>query len=206
MCSILLLALAGCGPNVTDPDRDAKELRDWLRRKLPAGWQVGTAQEAGFPTLPPTKADDILLWKTEPVTLEWRKEPVATQVVAHVYFTLARVGWIEPAEFAGIFKQNEELRKQHDYYRARMANVPRDETGKFMPRGVAEALALKSEQEEYAKLAPVRADLPTHYYGQLALQVHDWRTVLVPAEREVQQEQNRVFALFNEIMKRYPTR
>jgi hypothetical protein len=202
----LLLVLAGCGPHLSGPERDVQELRDWFRRKLPAGWQVGTAREAGFPVLPPTKADDLVLWKSEPVALEWRTEPVAAQMVAHVYFTLARVEWVEPAEFAELHRKNEALRKQHDHYRARMTNVPRDADGNFMPRGVAEASALRSVQKEYAKLPPYRTDLPTHYYRRVAWQVHDWRTVLVPAEREVQQEQNRVFALFNEIMKRYPTR
>jgi hypothetical protein len=98
------------------------------------------------------------------------------------------------------------LKKQHAYHRAKMANVPRDPSGKFMPRGVAEAAALRQAQEAYAKLKPFRTDLPSHYYGQVAVQVYDWRTTLVPADREHQQEQNRVFALFNELMKRYPTR
>lgn len=202
----LLLALAvGCG-GPGGPDADLAELRGRLTRKLPAGWQISTAKEVGFPLLPPTKDKDLVLWKTQPVALEWRREPVATQMVAHVYFTVVLENWIEPAEFTPLYKANEELKKQHAYHRAKMANVPRDETGKFMPRGAAESVALNQAQEAYAKLKPFRTDLPTHYFGQVAIQVYDWRTVLVPAEREPQQEQNRVFALFNEIMKRYPTR
>ena len=200
-----LLVLAGCG-GPTGPDADLAELRERLTRKLPAGWQVSTAKEVSFPLLPPTKANDLILWKTQPVALEWRKEPVTTQMTAHVYFTLGLENWIEPDQFLEIYKANEALKKQHAYYRAKMANVPRDESGKFMPRGVAEATALKNAQEEYAKLKPFRTDLPTQYYGKLAIQVYDWRTVLVPADREPQQEQNRVFALFNEILQRYPTR
>jgi hypothetical protein len=199
------VCLAGCG-GASGPDADLAELRELLKRKLPAGWQLSTAKEVSFPLLPPTKDKDLILWKTEPVALEWRKEPVATQLVAQVYFTLALENWIEPNEFVPVYKANEELKKQHAYYRAKMANVPRDANGNFMVRGVAEGVALNRAQEDYAKLRPFRTDLPTHYFGQVALQVHDWRTTLVPIDREPQQEQNRVFALFNEIMKRYPTR
>ena len=205
MVTLALLLLAGCG-GPGGPDADLAELRDRLTRKLPAGWQLSTAKEVGFPLLPPTKDKDLILWKTQPVALEWRKEPVATQMTAHVYFTVALENWIEPAEFTPLYKANEELKKQHAYHRAKMANVPRDETGKFMPRGDSESVALQQAQEAYAKLAPFRTDLPTHYYGQVAVQVCDWRTTLVPADREHQQEQNRVFALFNEILTRYPTR
>jgi hypothetical protein len=199
------LCLAGCGPRVADPEADMANLRNQLARKVPSGWQVGTAKEAGFAMLLPAKEKDLVVWKTQPVSLEWRTEPVATQLTAHVYFTLALTPWIAPADFPSLYKQNEELKKQHAYHQSKMANVPRDSTGKFMPRGAAEANTLRQAQDDYAKVPPARTDLPTHYYDHVAIQVHDWRTVLVPAEREHQQEQNRVFALFNELMKRYPT-
>lgn len=206
---LLLLVLANCTGRPEGRAGDLLDLRNEIARKLPANWKISTVKDVPFPVLPPAKPDDLIVWRTKPVVFEKPRSVSATTrpvYPPYVYYTLTLHDWIELDKYPAILKANDDLRKQHEYYQAQLASIPRTAEGQYKPRGDAESSAVKQYKPKLDALPPFERHLPTHYYNSLSIKLHDWRTTLVPEDRDTQQEQNQVMAVFNEVLKKYPTR
>jgi len=201
----MLLALPlGCGSEPPTPAERLDELRRTLARKVPAGWQVGYARDAGFRLRAEVAGGDLVLWRTEKAGLVSRPpEIVPEENPGTLHFAVSPRPFIPRDEYAERWAANEAIRKEHERVMHRVAMVPRDENGELMPRGTVEELDVARFSREYAALPAYDKNMPTHYYRDLALRLRDYRTSLLPKERELQQEMNTVWVVLMSAVEAY---
>jgi hypothetical protein len=200
------LWLAGCGG---EEATSVEDIRKSLAERAPPGWKVAYAKDAGIECLPPTKGDDLVMYKADAVKLQVLRaagtQPgSAAETTGHLHFTLSPRPFIKPDDFAKIFAEHDELRKEHARCEHRVEMVPRNTKGELMPRGTVESLEVAAYREAKAKLAPYDPEkLPTHSLRGLAVRVYDWRPKLLPVDRDLQQEYNTAFVAIAGYLKPY---
>ena len=195
---------AGCGESASTPQAAFDHLRAVLARRVPAGWRVAYGHDVPFAVRSPAGPDDIVVYKTEPVRLQGRPPaPPPDPNPGPIYFALSLKPFIPSDQYADVWKKNEAVRKEHERVLHRVANVPRNEQGQLMPRGTVESQQVASFREEYAKLPPFDPDLPTRYFRGVGVNIRDFRTVLVPVERQWQQEMNQVYVQLMLVLSEY---
>lgn len=193
-------ALAACSSQVEEgPGAAMKKLMEDIKENLPPGWAIGIAKDTGVAFTPPTAPDDILVWKTNKVVLRRKggsasDEPSMPEPV-FVYYTISPRPYISPQEYPDRYATNKAVKAQHDYWNKKVSHIPRNTKGELQPRGTEESEQVGSYMSEYPKLPPYDPDLPTHYSGQLAFKVRDWRAVQEPEDRKAQTEMNMAFVV-----------
>jgi hypothetical protein len=204
---VVLALAAGCGQQAASPEQTVENLRRLLQSKVLKGWKVSYGRDVDFPLEPATQPGDLVVYKTEKVMVGPRSpDAEAPADPQAIYYTVSIKPFIPPAEFPEVWKKNEAIRKEHERVLRTVANVPRSPAGQLMPRGVAEGLQVADFEKEYAALPPYDKDMPTHYYENVGLIVRDWRKVLVPVQRDHQQEMNQVYALIYMAVHEYEKR
>lgn len=197
-----MLAAGGCGQ---ESPTTLEELRQLIAAKLPKGWKVGYASQAPFPLIAPTAGQDLVVYRAEPVVLQPAASSTQPAGPGYIHFSISPKPFIAPTEYRQKWKANEAIRKDHERVLHTVRNIPRSINDELMPRDGYEAEAVSKFKAKYAALPPFDKDMPTHYYGTLAVVLRDWRTRLVPESREMQQDMNQAYALLNTILSRYST-
>jgi hypothetical protein len=200
----MLCLAAGCADQASGPERTIEDLRNRLQSKVLKGWQVDYARNVAWPLEPPTQPGDLVVYKAEKVKIgPPRPSAQAPADPQAIYYTISIKPFIPPDHYPDLWKKNEAIRKEHARVLRTVANVPRSPTGELMPRGTAEGLQVADFQKEYEALPPYDHDMPTHYYGNVGLVIRDWRKVLVPENRDHQQEMNQIYALLYMAVQEY---
>ena len=203
--SLTLLVLpVGCGSTARTPQDSLQALRNILSKKIPQGWQVSAAREVSFPLDEKIRPGDLVVWRTDKARLLARPPSIVPQPnPGTLYFAVSLREFIPPEQYGQRWRENEQIRKEHERVLHSVAMVPRNEKGELMPRGTVEELDVARFKREHAKLPPYQPDMPTHYFGSIALRLRDYRTVLLPENREHQQEMNQVYVALCTAMREY---
>ncbi len=186
---------------LTEEQALARLQRD-IDRVLPRTWQVGTVEQANAKAGLELEGEGLVAWRTEPVELRQR-DADGEPVEATLHFHLQQRPWIEPADFREIYRENEALRQRHRDVLRMVRHIPRNVEGELMPRDQNEQAAVSRFRAAYEQLPDYRRDLPTHRFRGVALTLHDERTEIIPAERELQTEKNTVYAQIANILTAY---
>jgi hypothetical protein len=203
---LLCTMLAGCGEKAPDDQStELTRLKTNLAKSLPKGWQVGTAKDSGVAFVPPTKPDDILVWKTDKVLLRRRAAETvgAEPQPVHIYFTLAPQPFISPEAYSTIYASNNAIKAEHDLLEKRVGHIPRNKDGEFLTRGGTDSETVGSYKARKKELPPYQVDLPDYYFGQLAFCLRDWRKIQEPEERLPQTEMNTAYYAITKLLTQY---
>ncbi len=192
--AMVLAGPLGCESEPRTPEETLEHLRGVLARKVPDGWQVDYARDVEFPLREGVEGGDLVVWRPEKTPLVSRPPAIVPpEDPGTLHFAVSPKPFIPPEEYPERWAENEAIRKEHERVLHKVAMVPRNEQGELMPRGTAEELEVARFRREYAQLPPYEKDMPTHHFGGVALKLRDYRTVLLPKDRKLQQEMNTVW-------------
>ena len=213
----VLLTAVGCEKAPETPEEAMTALADHVQDKVREGWKVARVKDAPFkvmdekvnagdlkPYYEPLSDGDIVVYRAEPVQLQQRPGlPEVDANPGHIYFVLSLKDYIEPGEYAEMAKANQEAIEKRRWALRDVANIRRDAEGNLKPRGQAESVTVAAWKNRYAKLPPYNAFLPQYHYQGAAVRLRDYRTSLVPEEKEHQQEMNQTYVEIIQILKPY---
>lgn len=204
ICIVAILAvLAGCEEEtITTPQQSVQVLKANLAAATPEGWQVSFGREIKFDLLPPSGPDDLIVWRTDEVELK-TLTPDNPTGKGHLYFALSIKEYIDPEDYPVLYRRNEEIRKRHEHMFAGVANMPRDPTGRLAPRSLLETGVVGRYYREYHTLPPYEPSYPEHYFGKVTVKLWDWRTVLLPKDREIYKDLSRAYLAITRELEKY---
>ena len=211
-----LAAGAGCEKEPQTPDEALGQLTERIEPKLRPGWKISRVKDAPFavrpekvdaqdltPYVEAPAGDDLLVWKAQPVALQDRPGADLEANPGHLYFVLSPREFIEPGDYAARARTNEEAIEKRRHLLRDVANVPRDADGRLRARGAAESEQIAAFRKKYDAMPPYEAFLPTHYFGRVGIRLRDYRTTLVPVEREDRQDVNQMYVEIIQILSEY---
>jgi len=217
LCTAAMMATAGCGQEPETPEQALADLAERLGSKVRAGWKVGRVRDVSFavfeervdvgdlhPYGESVEPNDIVVWRSEPVRLQERADGSAPDPnPGHVYFILSRKEFIAPGDYVSVRRKNDDALKERKWLLRDVAHVSRDAEGNLSPRGAAEATQVTAFRGKYEKLPSYNAFDPQYHHACVGIRLRDYRTVLVPVERDHRQEMNQTYVEIVQILSAY---
>jgi len=194
--AVLAVVLAAVGRGDAGETSPEQDLRQRLADAVPDGWAVAPPGEAGVDA----EGAALVVYRQQAAALRARAgvEPGAARVYFPIHFTEA----VEPGRYAAVKAARDDLRRALEQLDRSIGHIPRDASGEPAPRDQFERADVTEYREKKAGLEPY-TPLPTHHHRGIGVRVENTRGRLVPEDRGVAQEMNRVRVALRDAIESY---